>query len=213
MPIAHLDHRRNFFEDEGCTEAFSESFLKLLASIQKSVVAKYLPPENTQRLRHGGECSHPGLPEAYQSGIQQHTSTATVSFAELINHDLSAIGRCVADVREDMERQFAQMMYASISSACEQSGNVVNAEEAGSLPEAFSRMLETVEFAANKDGSVSLPEIHMGPQTLERFTKAIADASPDYHDRIERIKKRKITEALAKETDRKARFARYGDSE
>lgn len=212
MPIAHSDQRRCFFEDKGTAAAFSESFRRLLASIQKKVVAKYLPPENTQSLRHGGECFHPGLPDAYQSGIQQYTSTATISFDELIKHDLSAIYRCIASIREDMERQFAQMMYSSISAACEQNGNVVNAKEAGSLPEAICRMLETLEFVANKDGSVSLPEIHMGPEAYERFTEAIANASPEYHERIESIKKRKVADALAKEAERKARFARYGDN-
>ena len=200
-----------FFEEKGGATAFANSFNELLNKVQKLVVSRYLPPENTQRLRHSGTHSHPGAPETYQSGIQKHSSKTTVTFDELINHDLTVVARCISGVRNDMERQFAQMMYTTISSSCEQSGNVIDAREAGSLPAAFARMLETVEFAVKKDGSVSLPQLHIGPAAFDLITKALSDESAEYHQKIEQIKERKIAEALEKETDRKARFLKYGE--
>lgn len=110
-----------------------------------------------------------------------------------------------------MERQFAQMMYRSISSASEQSGNVVDAQKEGSLPAAFARMLEKIEFSVDKDGNVTLPQIHVGPNTLDSFQRAISEAPPEYHNQIEEIMKRKRAEALKREADRKARFVKYGE--
>jgi len=203
--------RKSFFEEPGRATAFSKSFADLLRAVQRQVVARYLPPENTQRLRHRGTHSHPGAPEAYLSGLQTHSSKTTITFEELINNDLSAIARCIAGVSGDMERQFAQMMYRSISSASEQSGNVVDAQKEGSLPAAFARMLEKIEFSVDKDGNVTLPQIHVGPNTLDSFQRAISEAPPEYHNQIEEIMKRKRAEALKREADRKARFVKYGE--
>ena len=211
--VSHLtpSERKKFFDEPGRATAFSNSFADLLRAVQRQVVARYLPPENTQRLRHSGTHSHPGVPEAYQSGLQTHSSRTTITFEELINNDLSAIARCIAGVRDDMERQFAQMMYRSISSASEQSGNVVDAQKEGSLPAAFARMLEKIEFSVDKDGNVTLPQIHVGPDTFDSFQKAISEASPEYHNEIAEIMKRKRADALEREADRKARFVKYGE--
>lgn len=211
--VSHLtpSERRIFFEEPGRATAFSNSFAVLLSSVQREVVARYLPPENTQRLRHSGTHSHPGVPEAYQSGIQTHSSNTTITFEELINNDLSAIARCIAGVRDDMERQFAQMMYHSISSASEQSGNVVDAQKEGSLLAAFARMLEKIEFSVDKDGNVTLPQIHVGPDKFDSFQRAINEAPLEYHHAIKEIMKGKRADALEREADRKARFVKYGD--
>ncbi|AWM59621.1 hypothetical protein C6Y58_09060 [Stutzerimonas stutzeri] len=74
-------------------------------------------------------------------------------------------------------------------------------------------MLETIEFTADKDGNVRLPQIHMGPEAFEIFTAQMKEMQPDMEARIEEIKAEKIKKAQEAEESRKARFLRYGDSE
>lgn len=210
MTAAH--NERSYFFDEASSKIFEQSYISLLANIQKKLVSKYLPSENMQRIRHGGGWSHPGAPQSYQSGIQQHSSAVSISFEDIVKNDLSAIDRFLLKFTEDMERQFLQTMYSTISAACEQSGNVVDAKAEASLAEAYAKMLEKVEFSADKEGNVRLPEVHMGSEQFTIFTKAIEAESPEYHQRIEEIIARKTAEALNREAGRKARFIRYGEN-
>lgn len=200
-----------YFDDPGSAVAFDKAFLQLLANTQKNVTSKYLSPENTNRLRHGGKWLHPGLPQATGMGLQQHSSAVTIPFEDLVKHDLGAIERCVQKLAADMEQQFAHMLYSTISAACEQSGNTVDAKSAGSIPEAFAEMLEKVEFGADKQGTVRLPEFHMGPEAFESFSKAMDSLPLTFHQRIEEIKARKTLEARDREAKRKARFVCYGN--
>lgn len=204
--------RASYFEDEAASSAFDKSLVAFLTAVQKSIVSKYLSPENTHRLRHGRGWEHPGLPDAVNGGIEQHSSVAELPFEDIISHDLGLIDRFSQKLAEDMERQFAQLMYSTVSAACEQTGNTVDAKAAGSTLEAFADMMEKIQFSADKFGQVNLPEIHAGPEAAASLKKALEDAPSEFHRRMDEIKARKIAEALDREIKRKARFVRYGDT-
>jgi hypothetical protein len=203
--------KRGFFEDEIVGVECQKAFHQLLVSAQKKVVSKYLTPQNTQRIRHGGDCRHPGLPNAIEGGVQEHSTMVEVRFEDIVKHDLGVIERVVQQFSNDMERQFLGMMFATVGAACDQTGNTVDAASAGSTEEAFAQMLEKIEFSADKEGNVSLPEIHTCPEAFARLSEALGNAPQSFHQRIEEIKARKIADALKREEERKARFARYGD--
>jgi hypothetical protein len=203
--------RASYFADEFTASAFDKSVMTFLATVQKGIVSKYLSPENTHRLRHGGNWAHPGLPHAVNGDLEQHSSVAEIPFEDIVKHDLGVIERFAQKLADDMERQFAQMMYSTVSAACDQTGNTVDAKASGSTREAFAEMIEKIEFAADKFGKVNLPEIHAGPEAVASLKKALEGAPPAFHQRIEEIKARKIAEALGREAQRKARFVRYGD--
>jgi hypothetical protein len=211
MVTTPKERRASYFADEAAASAFSKSVATFLAAIQKAIVSKYLRPENMHRLRHGGTWIHPGLPHAVNAGLEQHSFVAEIPFEDLVNHDLGVIDRFAQKLAEDMERQFAQMMYSSVSAACDQTGNTVDAKAAGSTLDAFAEMLEKIQFAADKFGKVSLPDIHAGPEAAASLKKALDSAPPAFQRRIQEIKSRKIAEALDREAERKARFVRYGN--
>ncbi len=109
-----------------------------------------------------------------------------------------------------MHRQFAQMLYSTVGAACDQTGNTVDAKAEGSLENAFMAMMEKVQFSVDKNGKVNLPTL-LPPDTGARMMAALEAASPEYKERLEAIKARKIEEALGREAERKAKFACYGD--
>jgi hypothetical protein len=71
-------------------------------------------------------------------------------------------------------------------------------------------MLEKIELGVDKDGTVSMPQLHVSPEFGNRMMAALENTSQDYQDRVEALKARKTAEALARETERKAKFVRYG---
>lgn len=185
--------------------------MNFLNDTLKRQMSQLIPAENQHRFRHGGEWNHPGLPNAYNAGMQKHSSEAAIQYDELVKHDLSAIPRHVKKLVEDLNAQFRRAMYATISKACDQSGNVVDAAAAGGPLEGFAAMLETIRFTADKHGNVQLPQIHMSPETLGSFRRAQESAPPELLQRIQQLVDIRSAEAIEEEVQRKARFARYGE--
>lgn len=185
--------------------------MKFLGDSLKLRMSQLIPAENVQRFRHGGNWSHPGLPNTFNDGMQQHSSEIAIKFEELVNHDLSAISRYVDKLVEDLNAQFQRKMYATISAACDQSGNVVDASAAGGPIEGIAAMLETIRFSADKHGNVQRPQIHLSPEAFESFRRAQASAPPELLQRIQQLDEIRSAEAIEEEIRRKARFARYGE--
>jgi hypothetical protein len=206
-------NRIDFLNDKSAAEAFERALTKLLSDALQAKRSMLVPAENVQRFRHGDEWSNPGLPEAYNAEMQQHCSEITIKFDELVNHDLSAIPRYMNKLVEDMNSQFQRAMYATISTACEQSGNLVDASATGGPIESIAAMLETIRFSADKHGKVQRPQIHMSPQTFETFRQAEQSAPPELLQRIKELEELRTAEAIEAESQRKARFARYGDAQ
>lgn len=210
MSKTQNETRVSYFADDAAEYALGDSVTAFLAAVHKDIVSRYLSPENTHRLRHGGTWTHPGLPNAVDAGFEQHSAVVEIPFEDLVKHDLSVIDRFAQKFAQNMEQQFAQMMYSTVLAACDQSGNTVDAKAAGSTLDAFAEVLEKIQFSVDKFGKVTLPEIHAGPEAVASLKKGLAAAPPAFEQRIEDIKARKTAEALERESQRKARFVRYG---
>jgi hypothetical protein len=73
-------------------------------------------------------------------------------------------------------------------------------------------MLEKIEFGVDRDGNVTLPQIHAAPNVVDEIHRVLTSQGPDFERRVERVKREKIKAALKKEESRKARFPREGGS-
>lgn len=203
--------RKNYFAERSALAAFDKALLNHVRTVIKLLISQFVSPENNQRLRHGDSWSHPGNPQAGGTEIQQHSTELYVKFDDIVAHDLGAIDRHVEKIAEGMHRQFMQMMYSTVSAACDQSGNVVDAKDAGGPLEGFAAMLEKIQFSADKYGKVTLPQVHLHPEAFKRMQAAQKTASPELLRRIEETRARKTAEALQVECLRKARFVKYGE--
>lgn len=206
-----MKNTSSYFFNEFEASAFAEAFTLLIAKRQKDVVSQYMSPENTHRFRHGGGWSHPGLPEITGGDMQELSSVIETQTQDFVDNNLDVIEHAVRHLVADMERQFAQMFYSTISAACDQSGNTIDAKSEGSLTDAFIAMIEKIQFSADKNGNVAYPELHAGPETVNRMVAELEAAPPEYRERVDAITARKTAEALEREAKRKAKFARYGD--
>lgn len=202
--------RHNYFSDQAAVQGFNLALNKYLATIQKSLVAQYLPKENTLRMHHGGAWKHPANPEASDGGMEEHSAFSETKFQDIVNHRLELIGLCVAELSEEMHRQFAQMMYSTVNEACDRSGNIVDAKGMP-LTDAFISMIEKISFSADRNGDVRFPEVHAHPDFAKKMIEAFRAAPPEYKKRLDEVTERKSKEALEREAERKAKFVQYGE--
>jgi hypothetical protein len=203
--------RPSFFEFEAAENAFNEAFTSELRQLQKALRGKFIPPENTYRFYHGDRWCNPANVEAAAGETKMHSEVLTIPLNEIIANDLGLLERSFAHISETLQQQFAAMTYASLSDACDMSGNVVDAQKEGSLPKSFMAMLEKIEFAADKKGNVHMPEVHAPPGIAERLMSELEAAGPEFGEKVEQLKEKKTLEAIEREVARKSKFARYGE--
>ena len=189
---------------------FERTFVEAFAHIQRQQITQLVSPENMLRYRHGRTWTSPANEHAFNGGMQTHSMEMTTPFQDLVDNRLSLISDALRALATSAKVQFTHMIYSGVSAAADHVGNTVNAKELGSTAEAFAQMLEKVEFSVGRDGQVSLPEMHVGSEAYDKLIKALNEAPPEFRERIERIKATKSEQALAREAERRAKFARYG---
>jgi len=201
---------KSYFIDPEGSRAFNLSFTQLLGQLKDQVVSRYIGTDNQHRFRHDGGWVHPNAPQVIGGDMQRHGAEMSVAFEAIVANDLDLIPSNLDHLVGEMDRQFAQMMYATVAQACDRTGNTVDAQASGGLPQAFLAMLERIEFMATKEGVVDMPEIHVNPETAEKMMAALEASSPEFQAKVEALKARKIAEALDREAARKAKFVGYG---
>ncbi|MES2188755.1 MAG: hypothetical protein V4454_01430 [Pseudomonadota bacterium] len=211
MPSDDSKSTRDYFSSGASLKEFNRSFAEHLAKIQKETVSRFVNPRNTHRLRHGGQWSHPGASQVEDASIRQHSAFAETPFKDIVGHDLTIIARNIQALVSQLERQFAEMVYSTVSAAADRVGNVVDTKAEGSVENALIAMMEKIEFSADKNGNVSMPEMHVGPEAFNRIRPLMTQDNPAFNEKFGKIKERKIAEAIAKEQDRKKKFLRYGE--
>jgi hypothetical protein len=202
--------RPSFFVFEAGEDAFNEAFTFALRQFQRALRGKFVPPENTYRLYHGDRWCNPASVEVAPGETKILSAELNILSKDIVANDLGLLQRSFLHVSETLQRQLAALMYSTMSDACNASGNVVDAQKEGSLPNSFVAMLEKVEFAADKHGVVHMPEVHAPQGIAERLMTELEAAGPEFGEKFEQLKQKKILEATEREAARKAKFARYG---
>ncbi len=105
-----------------------------------------------------------------------------------------------------MKRQFFEMLYGTLSETCDEHGQTVSVDPEKGFPAAFLEMLEKIEFSVDRQGNVSLPEMHVGAEMGAKLIAQLEAQPQEFKDQIELVKARKSSDALEREASRKAKF-------
>jgi len=138
--------------------------------------------------------------------MQLHSSEVAIPFQEVVDNDLSSLARYQNTIISGMMQGFMNSLYQTISATTEKTGNVVDAKGGGFKAEQFVEMLEKIEFGVDKEGSVSMPEMHVGPGMAERMLQELYSQGSKFEEHVQGIIKRKSEAALAREEKRKSKF-------
>lgn len=137
--------------------------------------------------------------------MQTISAEGEMPFADIVEGDLTLIPRTVASISEQMTAAQMRMLYATMSKSCDEHGQTVSAAEMGNAA-AFLAMLQKIEFGVDRDGNVSLPQIHAAPGTAKAMIADLEAQPPEFMAEVERIKAEKSEDALARERLRLSRF-------
>lgn len=199
------------FPDRRAGLAFNKRFKTLVGELLRQAVAARIPPENTHTFYHGRQWTQRRSDGSEMTGsVQANSATTELRFDAVIEGRLDTIAAQARSIIEQMATHIAQTLYATVSEAVEQAGNVVDAK-GKTTPEAFLEMLRKIEFGVNRKGEVTRPELHLHPATLPKVVGALKAAGPDFELEVQRVTAEKEAEALARERQRKSRFKRRTD--
>jgi hypothetical protein len=194
-----------FFQLVEESKALNESILDKLHLLQQHFVKQRLSEENTLHYTHGQKWTNRAAPYAQNGEFQAQTSEWATPFKDLVQGDLSLIPRFLQQMSSELQAKFMSMLYSTLGKACDEAGNTVDAKKAGSVPAAFMEMFQKIEFGVDREGNVTLPEIHVGADPAKLIAELEAQP-PHYHAEMERIKAEKISAAHARERLRRSRF-------
>lgn len=189
--------------------AFSEDIAALLRAQRRTI----LPSDNVFGYTHGTRWltrtnENSGNNEADEMHL--HSVETNLPFQDIVDNDLDALARYRNAIVSGMMQELMRSMYQTISDSTTKTGNVVDAKGGGFKAEQFIEMLEKIEFGVDRDGNVSFPEIHAGPELVEKMLRELSAQGPEFEKRVQEITKRKSEAALEKEEERKSKFPKHG---
>ena len=205
-PLPEQDPRFFCFERPDEAEAVQASVATLLAKMQEKSRQMFVDDRNMMRVNHGATWVHSARDPEVDTSMHQISAEWLIPFKDIAANDLGLIARSILPMNEEMGRQFAHNMYGVVGAAAEKVGNVVDAKAEGSFPASMLAMFQKIELGVDRDGNVSMPQIHVGPAMYDRIQKEIAEATPELEAEIEKVKAEKIAAALTREAKRKAKF-------
>lgn len=200
------DPRIFCFDSGEDDRAFENSVTSLIQRMQKRSRDKFISDENTLRMNHGITWVHAASDPESDTSMHTISAELTIPFKDIAENDLSLILRTIQPINESMEQQFAQNVYGVIGAAAEKVGNVVDARASGSFANSILEMFRKIELGVDRDGNISMPQIHVGPEMFKRISEELKNVPPEIEMEIERVKAGKIETALNKELERKRKF-------
>lgn len=191
-------------------KAIDRGLMKLLASLRETQQRQFVSKNNVMRYQHGGCWHHPANSDATDVRSHRFETVWHIPYDGLVDNDLSLISRSLNEIGASMDEQFVKAMYAMVGDAAESVGNVVDAKEMGSIAESFLEMLRKVEIGVDRDGTVSMPQLHVHPDTWPKVQDELGRQPPEFSAEVERIQAEKAAAAFEREAMRKARFKKRG---
>lgn len=142
--------------------------------------------------------------------MQKHTTEVEIPFQDIIDNNLEALTRYRNTIVSGMMQELMRVMYETVNESTKRTGNVVDAKGGGFKAEQYIEMLEKIEFGVDRNGNVSFPEIHAGPELVEKMLKELSAQGPEFEKRVQEITQNKSEAALKREAERKSKFPSRG---
>ena len=202
------DPRIFCFEGNAYQREFEASVTSLIARLQDRSRKMFVSEHNVLRMNHGSSWLHSAREPEPDTTMHTISAETVIPFKGIAENDLGLIAETILPISEEMERQFTQNMYGLIGAGAEKVGNVVDAKQAGSFPLSMLEMFRKIEIDVDRDGNVSMPQIHVGSDMYERVTTEMQNVPTELAAEFEQVKAEKIRLAHEREVARKAKFKR-----
>lgn len=164
-------------------------------------MARFIPPENVLRYRHGEGWSIGRADASTDIGrFKKMHAVQAVHDEDFVNNDLGKLLEIFQEYIRELTQQNEKMVVETTAAAAESAGNEVSGS--GSWAEAFLESLEKIKLSADRHGNVSMPQIVVHPETGEEMRAELESQGPAYERRVETVLREKVEEARREELAR-----------
>ncbi|WP_334655834.1 hypothetical protein [Sphingomonas panaciterrae] len=194
------------FVDDAQINGFDRAYMVMMNELRKRQTEMFIDENNVLQYIHGGNWVRPGHDDDDAPAMQTLSSEWTIPFVALADNDLTLIEAGLSKNVEELSGQFIRSIYSVVGAAAEKVGNIVSNKDTGSSAQSLLEMLRKIEFGVDRDGKVSFPQIHVGPDMGEKLLAELEAQPPEFGEEVERVKAERMALALQKEAERKAKF-------
>lgn len=164
-------------------------------------------PENMLRFEHGNAWRSKPMQFSDEKGeLELHSSEHSIQFSDIVEHRLSLFETFKNELVAAMMTQFTHSIYEKLSAGAERVGNTMEIKATDNFAEKFLAMVESITFSVDRNGQVSMPQLHAGEEAFSRFQRDLTAVPAELKQRIEEAIARKSKEAIDAEALRIAKF-------
>lgn len=168
---------------------FNEAFTRQVAAELERRRDELISPRNAQHFAHGRNWKTKPTEHGDEAGeMTAHSFELLSPFNDVLNHDLTKLVASRQRLVDGLMAQFQASLYQTISQSTEKSGNTVVVSPGQTPAEAFLAALEMIEFGIDENGEVSLPQFHMGRESMEKTIADLEAQGPEFNERLEQVK-------------------------
>jgi hypothetical protein len=194
----------------------SEEFTRSLAESTQAIVdqnrARFIPPENILRFRHGEGWNIRRADSSEDVGsFKEIEVLQSIGKNRIMSNDLSALLEFVRAMVKELSERDERLMIETITRAAEQSGNEVSAPEVGSPAESFLEALKSIKFSADKEGNVSLPQLILTPEIERKMREDPRGQGPAFDLEVKAVQLEKSAEAVREELNRLSSYEGFDE--
>lgn len=171
---------------------------------------QFIPERNILKYIHGTKWTFSNTQgEEVPGDFKQHGEELLVGADERANGELEKLTGFADDIARKMAGATVETMFETVETVTQETGNVVTwSRKQKNAPAVFLEMLRKLQFGVTEDGKPSLPSfVNPDPAFIAELQEHL-DTNPSFKDEVEKIKAKKITEALGREAERKGKFKR-----
>lgn len=184
---------------------FTQGVMDHIQRMVEANMARFIPPENVLRYRHGEGWSIGRADTSTDVGqFKKMDVVQSVHAEDFLNNNLGKLLEIFQEYIREFTEKNEKMVVETTAAAAESAGNEVSGT--GAWAEAFLESLEKIKLSADKHGNVNMPQILVSPETGEEMRAELESQGPAYERRVEAILREKADEARREE---RARLSNY----
>ncbi len=189
---------------------FDRLAIQFVQEVLKQRMEHLMTSRNALVLRHGRAMEFVREDQS-RNRIELNRSLAesVIHHNSLVNNDLEAFRQNLHSIVNQFASQMTTTVYETVSRGATEVGNVISTTGPASLAESFYEMIEKIQFGVDELGLVTRPSIHASPKDLDAMQESITAQGADFEERIKVLTKKKETEALQRDAERRAKFKRH----
>ncbi|NKL56247.1 hypothetical protein [Rhizobium leguminosarum] len=161
--------------------------------------------ENQMSYAHGRGWSlqHSADPDVV-SDMQEMRVELSVSFSDIVDHDIRAIDRFIVAFANAHERQVLSSVIDVVSESSERTGNIV--DSGGDIEGGMLEALKLIQFGVDRHGRPTAPVMVVHPELARKLTHIEANQTEEQREVWEHVVAERERQATVEEAVRISRF-------